>query len=107
MDGDSRGGAALSMKSVSGRPVKFISTGERLEQLEAFYPDRVASRILGKPLITYMLISTTPLKLTTRGARFRLATPSEPASQLHVQLLCRLSPCKKWCKCLAKPAYMF
>ena len=50
MDGDSRGGAALSMKAVSGRPVKFISTGERLEQLEAFYPDRVASRILGELL---------------------------------------------------------
>ncbi len=49
MDGDSRGGAALSMKAVSGRPVKFISTGEKLEALEAFYPDRVASRILGKP----------------------------------------------------------
>lgn len=47
MDGDSRGGAALSMKAVSGRPVKFISTGERLNQLETFYPDRVASRILG------------------------------------------------------------
>lgn len=48
MDGDSRGGAALSMKSVSGRPVKFISTGEKIDQLEPFYPDRVASRILGK-----------------------------------------------------------
>lgn len=47
MDGDSRGGAALSMKAVSGRPVKFISTGEKMEALEAFYPERVASRILG------------------------------------------------------------
>ena len=52
MDGDSRGGAALSMKAVSGRPVKFISTGEKLEALEAFYPDRVASRILGKLRLT-------------------------------------------------------
>lgn len=51
MDGDSRGGAALSMKAVSGRPVKFISTGERMEQLEAFYPDRVSSRILGEPVL--------------------------------------------------------
>ena len=48
MDGDSRGGAALSMKSVSGRPVKFISTGEKMDALEPFYPERVASRILGK-----------------------------------------------------------
>ena len=49
MDGDSRGGAALSMKAVSGRPVKFVSTGEKLEALEAFYPERIASRILGAP----------------------------------------------------------
>lgn len=47
MDGDSRGGAALSMKSVSGRPVKYICTGERMEMIEPFYPDRIASRILG------------------------------------------------------------
>jgi len=47
MDGDSRGGAALSMKSVSGRPVKFICTGEKMENIEPFYPDRLASRILG------------------------------------------------------------
>ena len=47
MDGDARGGAALSIKSVTGVPVKFIGTGERADALEPFYPDRVASRILG------------------------------------------------------------
>lgn len=47
MDGDSRGGAALSVKAVSGKPIKFVGTGERLEALEPFYPDRTASRILG------------------------------------------------------------
>lgn len=56
MDGDSRGGAALSMKAISGRPVKFISTGERLQQLEPFYPDRVASRILGMPLSCHHML---------------------------------------------------
>ncbi|RPI64046.1 MAG: signal recognition particle protein [Ignavibacteriales bacterium] len=48
LDGDSRGGAALSIRSVVGKPIKFISSGEKLENLEIFYPDRLASRILGK-----------------------------------------------------------
>lgn len=47
MDGDSRGGAALSVKAVTGKPIKFIGTGEKYNALEAFYPDRIASRILG------------------------------------------------------------
>ncbi|MFP4206159.1 MAG: signal recognition particle protein [Spirochaetaceae bacterium] len=46
-DSDTRGGAALSLKSVTGKPVKFIGVGEKLEDLEPFYPDRMASRILG------------------------------------------------------------
>lgn len=47
MDGDARGGAALSMRSVTGVPIKFIGTGEKLDALEPFYPERLASRILG------------------------------------------------------------
>jgi signal recognition particle subunit SRP54 len=47
MDGDSRGGAAISLRSVTGVPIKFIGTGEKLDALEAFQPDRMASRILG------------------------------------------------------------
>ncbi len=47
MDGDARGGAALSIISVTGKPIKFIGTGEKIEMIEPFYPDRVASRILG------------------------------------------------------------
>jgi len=47
MDGDARGGAALSIKSVTGVPIKFIGTGEKVDALEPFYPDRLASRILG------------------------------------------------------------
>jgi signal recognition particle subunit SRP54 len=46
-DSDTRGGAALSLKSVSGKPIKFIGTGEKIEDIEAFYPERIASRILG------------------------------------------------------------
>jgi len=47
LDGDARGGAALSIRAVTGKPIKFISTGEKLDTLEKFYPDRMASRILG------------------------------------------------------------
>ncbi len=46
-DGDARGGAALSVRSVTGKPIRFIGTGEEIEGLEAFHPDRMASRILG------------------------------------------------------------
>ncbi len=47
MDGDARGGAALSIKSVTGKPIKFIGVGEKLDLLEPFHPDRMAQRILG------------------------------------------------------------
>ncbi len=46
-DSDTRGGAALSLKTITGRPVKFIGTGEKIDDLDIFYPDRIASRILG------------------------------------------------------------
>ena len=47
LDGDTRGGAALSVKAVTGKPIKFAGTGEKLEDIEVFHPDRMASRILG------------------------------------------------------------
>ncbi|MGC6424594.1 MAG: signal recognition particle protein [Lentimonas sp.] len=47
LDGDARGGAALSMKTVTGVPIKFMGTGEKVEEFEVFHPDRIASRILG------------------------------------------------------------
>lgn len=47
MDGDARGGAALSIRSITGKPIKYIGVGEKTDMLEAFHPDRIASRILG------------------------------------------------------------
>src|SRR5207247_11325175 len=47
LDGDARGGAALSVRAVTGKPIKLVSVGEKLDQLEWFHPDRMASRILG------------------------------------------------------------
>ena len=46
-DGDARGGAALSVKTITGQPIKFMGVGETIDGLEAFHPDRLASRILG------------------------------------------------------------
>src|SRR3546814_12198093 len=48
LDGDTRGGAALSIKSVVNKPIKFIGTGEKMEALDVFHPDRMASRILDR-----------------------------------------------------------
>src|SRR5205814_8217651 len=47
LDGDARGGAALSVKAVTGKPIVYASTGEKLDQFERFHPDRMAQRILG------------------------------------------------------------
>lgn len=47
MDGDARGGAALSIRAITGKPIKFIGVGEKIEMIEPFYPERIASRILG------------------------------------------------------------
>ena len=47
LDGDARGGAALSMRSVTGCPIKLIGIGEKMEAIEVFHPDRIANRILG------------------------------------------------------------
>ena len=55
MDGDTRGGAALSIRGVSGKPIKFVGVGEGIDDLEPFYPDRMASRILGMGDITSLM----------------------------------------------------
>jgi len=55
MDGDARGGAALSVKAITGKPIKFIGVGEKIEDLEYFYPDRLASRILGMGDLAYRI----------------------------------------------------
>lgn len=47
LDGDARGGAALSIKAVTGKPIKFVGMAEKLDNIEVFHPDRMASRILG------------------------------------------------------------
>ena len=67
LDGDTRGGAALSVKAVTGMPIKFSGTGEKLDDLEVFHPDRMASRILGMGDIL-SLIETAEQKLDAKKA---------------------------------------
>ncbi len=55
MDGDSRGGAALSIRQITGQPIKFLGTGEKPDAFEAFHPDRIVSRILGMGDIATLL----------------------------------------------------
>ena len=67
LDGDTRGGAALSVKAVTGKPIKFAGTGEKLSDLEVFHPDRMASRILGMGDVL-SLIEDAQLKLDEKAA---------------------------------------
>jgi len=67
LDGDARGGAALSIRAVTGKPIKFIGIGEKLENLELFYPDRMASRILGMGDVL-SLIEEAQIKLDEKQA---------------------------------------
>jgi signal recognition particle subunit SRP54 len=82
LDGDARGGAALSLREVTGRPVKFTGTGEKVEAFEVFYPDRLASRILGmgdvvslveKAAASFELEDASRMEARLRGGRFDLS----------------------------------
>ncbi len=68
LDGDARGGAALSIRAVVEKPIKFISTGEKLDALENFYPDRMASRILGMGDIV-TLVEKAQMQITEEEAQ--------------------------------------
>ena len=83
LDGDARGGAALSIRQVTGKPIKFASVGEKLDALEAFYPDRMAKRILGMgdvvSLIEKAQEAAAPTRWTRRP-RNGSARPSSPST---------------------------
>ena len=91
LDGDARGGAALSIKAVTGKPVKFIGTGEKLDQIEVFHPDRMASRILGmgdvlslieKAEQTFDMEKAAKLQERLRQNKFTLSDYYDQLSQL-------------------------
>ncbi|XPE60347.1 hypothetical protein ACNKHT_17060 [Shigella flexneri] len=68
VDGDARGGAALSIRHITGKPIKFLGVGEKTEALEPFDPDRIASRILGMGDVL-SLIEESKAKSTARRQR--------------------------------------
>jgi signal recognition particle subunit SRP54 len=74
LDGDARGGAALSVKAITGKPIKFASVGEKLDQLEVFHPDRMASRILGMGDVLTLI------------ERAEQATSADEAARMEAQL---------------------
>jgi signal recognition particle subunit SRP54 len=91
LDGDTRGGAALSVKYVTGKPIKFIGTGEKMDAIEPFYPDRMASRILGmgdvlslieKAEQNFDMKKAAELEEKLRKSRFTLTDYLEQMSQL-------------------------
>ena len=91
LDGDTRGGAALSVKYVTGKPIKFIGTGEKMDAIEPFYPDRMASRILGmgdvlslieKAEQTFDMKKAAELEEKLRKSRFTLTDYLEQMTQL-------------------------
>ena len=91
LDGDTRGGAALSVKYVTGKPIKFIGTGEKMDAIEPFYPDRMASRILGmgdmlslieKAEQNFDMKKAAELEEKIRKSRFTLTDYLDQMSQL-------------------------
>ena len=92
LDGDARGGAALSIKAATGKPIKFVGTGEKLDMIEPFHPDRMASRILGmgdmlsfieKAQATYDEKQATKLEEKLKKNRFTLQDYYEQLQQIR------------------------
>ena len=94
MEGDARGGAALSIKSVTGCPIKFVGTGEKLTDIEAFHPDRIAGRILGMgdmlTLIEKSQSGVSEEELTAMHDKFRKAEFNLEDFRTHMRRLKRL-----------------
>ena len=78
LDGDARGGAALSVKAVTGKPILFASTGEKLGDFERFHPDRMAQRILGMGDVLSFIEKAEQSGRRGRGQGARAQAPQEP-----------------------------
>ena len=97
MDGDSRGGAALSVFAVSGRPIKYVGTGEAMEALEPFYPDRTATRVLGEPG-PWLLNMQTRFRLWKPGI---VSGPNIPYNMVVLPYWCGMMHFHEWRECAA------
>ena len=97
MDGDARGGAALSIHKITGAPIKFVGVGEKLSALEPFHPDRLASRILGMGDVLTLIEKTQSVYSRRAGQRSRAKAAQE---RLHPRRLPRAScaRCARWAR---------
>lgn len=86
LDGDTRGGAALSIKAVTGKPILYVGMGEKLSDLEQFYPDRMASRILGMGDVL-TLIEKQKRRLMKNRQRKWVKSSKKPSSILTISLI--------------------
>jgi len=96
-EGDQRGGAALSMRAVTGAPIKFLGTGEKLDALEAFHPQRVASRILDmgdvvtlvERAVEHVIAKSRKARQENETGRARFQRSRRPAAQMRKMAACR------------------
>eukprot|EP00879_Flechtneria_rotunda_P022101 GHRR01023319.1.p1 GENE.GHRR01023319.1~~GHRR01023319.1.p1 ORF type:complete len:499 (+),score=150.42 GHRR01023319.1:206-1702(+) len=97
MDGDSRGGAALSVREVSGKPIKFVGVGEKMEALEPFYPERMAQRILGMgDMLTLYEKAQEAIKVCKPGFSEGRQWSSGSADIIRYTTRCRFQQHNKW-----------
>ena len=86
IDGDGRGGAALSMRAVTGKPIKLIGTGEKMDALDEFSPQRIANRILGMGDIVALVEKAAAADRRGAGAQ------APPSACARASSICRISP---------------
>ena len=94
IDGDARGGAALSISAVTGVPVKFMGTGEKTDALEVFHPDRLAGRILGMGDILTLVERAQEPSITSRPPRWRRSSARTPSPSRTCWTRCSSS--RRW-----------
>ena len=97
LDGDARGGAALSIRSVVNEPIKFVSTGEKLDAMEFFHPDRMASRILGMGDVV-SLVERVEAQISEEEAK-KVEEKLRKAEFTFDDFLTQLGHIKKWARC--------
>ena len=98
IDGDARGGAALSVKEVVGKPILFAGTGEKLEDFEPFHPDRMASRILGMGDVLTLIEKAEAAFDEERGGEGRGEAAQGPASRSRTSST-RCARSRRWARC--------
>ena len=100
LDGDARGGAALSVRAVTGKPIKLASVGEKLDQLEYFHPDRMASRILGMGDVLTLIEKAEQAADEDEQAAHGAAAPAAASSRSTTSSRATRC-CARWARCRA------